>query len=141
MKKLDFLAKVKEEVAKLKSVLTAEETAKLDYLKFKPFNSDLCLLGQLTDNAYSDRAKEILPKDVRAAFSIPQIYGFFGAPDDFRIGFDDIKFRELNENEEFNITALELFLMLDSNSEDVFKYLKGEIEAFEPNFNEVAVEA
>lgn len=141
MKKLDFLAKVKEEVAKLKSVLTAEETAKLDYSKLKPFTSDLCLLGQLTDNAYSDRAKEILPKDVRAAFSIPQIYGFFGAPDDFRIGFDDIKFRELNENEEFNITALELFLMLDSNSEDVFKFLKGEIEAFEPIFNEVAVEA
>lgn len=118
----------------VKAIATPEQIANLDYEKFKAFTSDLCLLGQLTGNAYSDEAKAILPKTIvtRATFkSIEVMFGLHHEAD-YRIDFDKITFIEPSEEFPASSTPLEAFLMLKTNSNELFEYLKGERETFEP---------
>jgi hypothetical protein len=143
MKHVDFLAKVKEEVAKLKSVLTAEQTAKLDYSKFDPHVSELCLLGQIFGRYDNEDSVKALPKDIWVGVQNFNIMEMLMLNRQTRWAFERFDFSETKEDNKATatkMTYLEVFLTCRTNSEDVFKYLKGEIEAFEPSFNEVAEE-
>jgi hypothetical protein len=131
----NLFAKVTENVSTLKPLLTNEEIAKLNHSELRPFTCDNCLFGQMTGGSDSDRAKEILPKEFRASYSIPALYSIFGTPTDFRVGFDSIQFKEIEEGQSPYFTALEIYLMLDTNSSELYEYLKGERETFEPRLN------
>jgi hypothetical protein len=134
MKKVDFLAKVKEEANHLKNALTSEQKAMLDYSKLNPHFHTGCLLGQIFGSHDSDEAIAVLPKSVRTAMRIS-----YSEARELRDKPETrLKFSELILTTERLIsTYLEAFLVLDVNSEDLFKFIKGEVETFEPIFFEV----
>ena len=134
MKRVDFLAKVKEEAIHLKNSLTSKQTAMLDYSKLNPFVHTDCLLGQIFGSHSNDEAIAVLPKSVRTGLNLSfwEVEHCCENPKT-RLKFSDINFT----TEKLSSTYLEAFLVLDVNSEDLFKFIKGEIEIFEPIFFEV----
>lgn len=134
MNKVDFLAKVKEEANHLKNALTSEQKAMLDYSKLNPHIHTGCLLGQIFGSHDTDEAKAVLPKSVRTAMRLnySEAENLRDNPKS-RLKFSEIIF----SYERIVSTYLEAFLVLDVNSEDLFKFIKGEVETFEPIFFEV----
>ena len=118
----------------VKAVATPEQIANLNYVEFKPFTSDKCLLGQLTGNAYSDEAKAILPKTqvTRATYNQWDVLFGLHHETDYRVSFEKMEIIEPSEEHPASSTPLEAFLMLDTNSNELYEYLKGERETFEP---------
>jgi len=133
MNKEQLLEATKANVETLKQVLTDEQKAKLDYSELRPFTADMCLFGQLFGDANSDEAKALLPKTLKGSYQVRGFYEHFARlQPSFRISFD--RFNEFEVADDGHSTPIELFLMTRTNSEDLFKYLKGEVEAYEPAF-------
>lgn len=134
MNKVDFLAKVKEEANHLKNALTSEQKAMLDYSKLNPHIHTGCLLGQIFGSHDTDEAKAVLPKSIRTGMrlSYSEAETLRENPKS-RLKYSDL----ILTDSRLISTYLEAFLVLDVNSEDLFKFIKGEVETFEPIFFEV----
>lgn len=142
MKLEELFEGVKRNVETLKQVLTDEQKDKLDYRTFQPLSHDKCLLGQLTGSANSDVANTLLPKELSASYTLNGILeSVFQHAYDFRLAsFDRFRFYEPTETRPLNFAPVELFLMLKSNSNELYEYLKGERDSFEPRLNKVKEE-
>jgi hypothetical protein len=142
MKKEVLLSRVKEEATILRAVLTADQKAKMDYETLNPQIATLCLFGQIFGSYKAPEAIEVLPKSIYSR--VPSLDLFeawsFEKNNKYRMDFNRFELvKEKREGVEYNhFTHLEVFLMCETNSEDMFKYIKGEIEDFEPSFLEVA---
>jgi hypothetical protein len=141
MKKEVFLAKVKEEANHLRNSLSDAQKAKMDYNKLKPSSPTLCLLGQVFGKHDSVESLAVLPKSVFNGISIGYLESvFISRQQKPNVKFDRIKLSDVKMDNLSHSTYLETFLICDANTEDLFKFVKGEIEEFEPEFNEVAEE-
>lgn len=132
----------KRNVETLKSALTDEQKDKLDYATFQPLSHDRCLLGQLTGSANSDVANALLPKEYSASYKLIGVFeGLFQHSQDFRLAsFDRFTFYETSETRPVTFAPVELFLMLNTNSNELYEYLKGQRDSFEPRLLEVKEE-
>lgn len=63
MKKETFLKRVIEEIETIKLKATDKEKSKLDFASFDKSMPALCIYGQMTGDCFSDRAKELFPKE------------------------------------------------------------------------------
>ncbi len=145
MKKSELLAKVKEEATTLRNVLTAEQKAKMNHSTLNPHLSNQCLFGQIFGSFRAPEARAVLPKSIYS--SVPDItmaegFSFENNPN-IRLDFNRFKLTEDNPQRFMynHFTHIEVYLMCETNSEEMFKYIKGEVETFEPSFLEVEVEA
>lgn len=141
MKKEVFLAKVKEEANRLKNSLSDAQKAMIDYDKLKPSTSDSCLLGQVFGRHDSEESIAVLPKSIFTRISVDFFEAIF--MNDLRrpnFKFENVEFFDVESHDVKPSTYLEIFLMCNTNTEDLIKFVKGEVETFEPEFNEVAEE-
>lgn len=141
MKKEVFLAKVKEEANQLRNSLSDTQKGMIDYDKLKPASPTLCLLGQIFGRHDSAESLAVLPKSVFNGISIGYLESvFMSRQQKPNVNFDRIKLSDVKMDNLTHSTYLETFLICDTNTEDLFKFVKGEVETFEPEFNEVAEE-
>lgn len=146
MKKEVFLAMVLASVLEVKANSTAEEKAKLNYTTFNFSNMDNCILGQMTGNSETARANQITKKTL-----------MFDRDILIKMKEDGVKFRE-NEYkygnhpdpqylEEVLVGVIEVetelawyspfeifMLMKGANIKELFDFVKGDRETFEPTF-------
>lgn len=137
MEKQTFLAMVLASVLELKDNATNEEVARLDFATFNSASYNSCVLGQLTWNAHSDRAEELAEKSLRLnSFSIDKS---FYVDNSYNNGLaSPFKPSVLHHVEEGgSFAAFEIFIMIHtSNVEDLFKFLKGEVDSFTPTYED-----
>lgn len=144
MKKEVFLAIVLASVLELKAKATPEEIGNLNYNTLRPTSQIGCLLGQMTGNYENERALELAPKTVRVNSEIWDrldkesailnvsctLWG--GSPDYLEKVLECI---DENPTKEDAVSPIELFICFKgANTEDLFKFLKGETESFTPTF-------
>lgn len=128
-----LLKATKQDAITLKEKLTPEQKTLLDYSAFNPFDPKRCLFGQVTGRYDSDTAKQILPKSI-----------FFTLTGGFvenaqltmlknsRVDYSKIDYTPSKYSSSFSSTPVEAYLMLKTNSEDLYKFIKDEIDVFEP---------
>lgn len=127
MKLEEFLAVVKQEAVLVKVSATQAQKDLINLDTFNPVYDEHCLFGQMTGSADSDRAKALLPKNVNLKFEVSQEESI--KLPKLRFGFDRLKF---NSEGRLLMTHLEAFLMCDGNGRELLRFVKGEIDSFEP---------
>lgn len=150
MKRADFLTLVLASVNFLKDNTTSKEKAKLGKIT-NPFNPNKCILGQMTGNSETKRAKELLSNifycDKKVVNELEKkgvkLYdvnfnSFGGGSPNVTENYLKAIVIEPNENTLEATAPFELFILMDgANTDDLVAYIKGEKETFEPTFSEV----
>lgn len=135
MKLEDFLATVKQEAMLVKVSATPEQKDLINLDTFNPVYDTACLFGQMTGHADSDEAKALLPKNVSISFQMSYL-------ESLRLNMIRFSFDRLNFNTETppHCTHLEAFLMLNSNGRELLRFVKGDIDTFEPFVDDKTVQ-
>lgn len=132
----EILGLTKQDAITLKEKLTQADKEKLDYSNLNPFDPRRCLFGQLTGRYDSDLAKELLPKSIFITLTggfleNSQLTMIKNSRVDYsKINYTPSRYASL-ENLKTS-TPIEVYLMLKTNSEDLYKFIKDEIDEFEP---------
>jgi hypothetical protein len=149
MKKETFLALVIASVLELKANATPEELAKLDFAKLDPNSSVSCILGQITGHSRNTRAFELHPKTLALKDSEYDALRFdagVNLGERNRFGFQNYTQKILEVmTQDFNsqvvcirLAPFEFFILMQgANTEELFQFLKGERDTFEPKIQDL----
>ncbi len=138
--KKQFIKDVVAELKNIKKHATFEEIENLDFLNFKPSNTEGCIYGQMTGHCRSKRAKELIVLCCNKFVKQPssgKVYNDFEYFQHY-IQRGDIsevqkKFYEPGYSLEY-FSSLEAYIMLKTigvefSHKKIFAFLKGEIDS------------
>lgn len=145
MKKADFLALVLSSVLFLKEKATKEEIESLTDTISYPGHKERCILGQMTGQYDTPRAKEISQKIItcdenkrlelrKNNIDYMEGSGMFGTSPCYNEHFlETITTETVGSQDKF--AAFEVFILMNkANTNELIEFLKGKRETFEPTF-------
>lgn len=120
MKKSEFLVLVQNELDTIKAKATKEEIEQLSMSRFDYSKPEKCIYGLMTGNCYSDRAKELYPKQ----YSNIEIHPYNGE------NYFPFKKQSYSKKGDVKFTPLEKYLYMVNapQHEKIIQYLRNEIE-------------